>query len=183
MCIGVGCGRLVQPPYPAHCCPSCVRRLYGVEVRSTAFTSWGLFAVRPLKRGKWSLPYLGIRKTVADCLDTTYFLHLDSDQDSDQEGIDASSLEVSSVARYLNDTPLSPTKLGTQGDSVSPNAVFEVSPTRAVVSLLRDVCAGEELLADYGEEYWKFGGRQQERHRSSTAYYAITTPTTHRQLR
>ncbi len=96
----------------------------------------GLFAVRDFEFGEYLLDYTGEKITakVADTLTTKYLFELD-----DQWTIDGES--ESNTARYIN-------------HSCDPNVEAEVDGDRILIHAARDIEEGEELLIDYGDEYF-----------------------------
>mmetsp|Transcript_10665 Transcript_10665/g.35374 ORF Transcript_10665/g.35374 Transcript_10665/m.35374 type:complete len:167 (-) Transcript_10665:71-571(-) len=127
-----------------------------VEVRDTGCHTrgHGLFAAAPLPDGAYLGDYTGEVLTQEEYLarypdeDARYVLAASADWN-----IDAAEAGSSSLLRYVN-------------HSSSPNCYYHVervrrSPARRVsFYTLRPVRPGEELLFDYGKEFWR--GRCEE---------------------
>ena len=98
-------------------------------------TGLGLFALRPIAKGKRIIEYLGeiITNEEADRRGGKYLFELD-----EKRAIDGSSR--SNTARYIN-------------HSCQPNAKGYTTGRRIWVWSLRAIEAGEEITIDYGKEY------------------------------
>jgi uncharacterized protein len=98
----------------------------------------GLFAMKDFEFGEYLLDYTGKKITtkLADTLTTKYLFEIDSEWTIDGE-------EESNTARYIN-------------HSCDPNVEAEVDEeeARIMIHAARDIEAGEELLIDYGDEYF-----------------------------
>ncbi len=96
----------------------------------------GLYALQDFEFGEYLLDYTGEKITtkLADTLDTKYLFELDDEWTIDGEG-------ESNTARYIN-------------HSCDPNVEAEVVGDRILIHAARDIERGEELLIDYGDEYF-----------------------------
>jgi SET domain-containing protein len=124
----------------------------GLEVKKSLIpvAGLGLFAVRPFAKGETICEYMGDKITVAAYdkkyandnmgsygmqLDATYVL-------------DAAKTS-SGVARYACDY---------HGSGKKPNAEYVIQGSRIFILALKNIKAGDEILADYGEEMHKAMG-------------------------
>jgi uncharacterized protein len=96
----------------------------------------GLFALRDFEFGEYLLDYTGkkIPSVIADTLTTKYLFELDTEWTIDGE-------DESNTARYIN-------------HSCDPNVEAEILEDRIQIHAARDIEKGEELLIDYGDEYF-----------------------------
>lgn len=98
----------------------------------------GLYAKQNFEFGEYLLDYTGKKITtkLADTLTTKYLFEIDSEWTLDGE-------DESNTARYIN-------------HSCNPNVEAEVDEEegRIMIHAARDIEAGEELLIDYGDEYF-----------------------------
>ncbi len=96
----------------------------------------GLFAKKDFEFGEYLLDYTGTKITtkLADTLTTKYLFELDDEWTIDGEA-------ESNTARYIN-------------HSCDPNVEAEVDEDRIMIHAARDIEKGEELLIDYGDEYF-----------------------------
>lgn len=96
----------------------------------------GLFAVRDFEFGEYLLDYTGQKITteLADTLNTKYLFELDDAWTIDGEGEE-------NTARFIN-------------HSCDPNVEAEIDGDRIKIHAARDIEKGEELLIDYGDEYF-----------------------------
>jgi uncharacterized protein len=97
---------------------------------------YGLFATRLIELGEFIAEYTGNKVTtaVADKLPGRYLFEIDKDWT-----IDGSPR--SNIARYIN-------------HSCEPNCEADIKDGRIMINTIRDIEAGEEILIDYGEEYF-----------------------------
>lgn len=102
-------------------------------------TGLGLFATKPIKKGKKIIRYKGplIDNDEAEKLDNKYLFEV-----SKKWTINGAAR--SNIARYGN-------------HSCKPNAESDVSAKkrRVVIRAIRDIEPGEEITYDYGEDYFK----------------------------
>jgi SET domain-containing protein len=105
-------------------------------IKSTA-TGLGLFALRPIPKGKRIIEYTGplISNHEVDKRSGKYFFGVNS-----KWSIDGSPR--SNVARYIN-------------HSCRPNAEAIISGRRVWIWSKRNIKVGEEIAYDYGEEYFE----------------------------
>ena len=103
-------------------------------IRRTA-TGLGLFALRPIKKGKRIIEYVGtiITNEEADRRGGKYLFELD-----EKRAIDGATR--SNLARYIN-------------HSCRPNAEGLTTGNRIWIWALKDIKAGEQLTLNYGKEY------------------------------
>lgn len=96
----------------------------------------GLFAKKDFEFGEYLLDYTGKKITtkLADTLETKYLFEID-----DKWTIDGETL--TNTARYIN-------------HSCDPNVEAEIDDERIRIEAARDIEKGEELLIDYGDEYF-----------------------------
>lgn len=96
----------------------------------------GLYALKDFEFGEYLLDYTGKKITtkLADTLDTKYLFELDAEWTIDGEA-------ESNTARYIN-------------HSCDPNVEADVVGERIMIHAARDIEKGEELLIDYGDEYF-----------------------------
>ncbi len=96
----------------------------------------GLYAMQDFAFGEYLLDYTGKKITtkVADTLDTAYLFEINKKWTIDGE-------DESNTARYIN-------------HSCDPNVEAEIDGMRIKITTTRDVEKGEELLIDYGDEYF-----------------------------
>ncbi len=96
----------------------------------------GLYALQDFEFGEYLLDYTGEKITTkhADTLETKYLFELDEDWTIDGE-------TETNTARYIN-------------HSCDPNVEAEVDGDRILIHAARDIEKGEELLIDYGDEYF-----------------------------
>ena len=115
-----------------------------------AIGSYGVFAKEDIPEES-VFTYAGkLRKTEDIPEDNHYFFSLD-DTPFENWGVDAK--DYGNYARYINHAPPDVSNLETE-------ILFTTSlPTIAIVTS-RDIKKGEQLLYDYGEEYWETIGFQ-----------------------
>ncbi|OGZ19831.1 MAG: hypothetical protein A2494_02805 [Candidatus Lloydbacteria bacterium RIFOXYC12_FULL_46_25] len=103
-------------------------------MRSTS--GLGLFAMEPIKKGKFIIEYVGDIYTAeeGDNLNNLYIFNVSKKKD-----IDGSPRW--NTARYIN-------------HSCRPNAEAEIKKDRVFINAKRNIMLGEELTYDYGKEYW-----------------------------
>ncbi len=118
----------------------------------------GLFALRNFSQGERIIEYTG------ELIDerelnrryhcnrgglATYVLQIDDDT-----YIDAVDAANSSIARYANHCKPTDVK---RGFAFGNNCVFKrnLRHTRGWLCAARDIAAGEEIFADYGDDYWR----------------------------
>lgn len=96
----------------------------------------GLYALKDFEFGEYLLDYTGEKITtkLADTLTTKYLFELNKKWTIDGES-------ESNTARYIN-------------HSCDPNVEADVVGERIKITAARDIEAGEELLIDYGDEYF-----------------------------
>jgi len=132
-----------------------------VEARPSVLGGLGLFAVRPLRRGTFLMDYLGESLTEAEFTEryaeggvADYGLELDGIAPWDAPVfVDARDPAKSNPARYMNHA---------SDDNCNVRKVKQRLPFRALrLYAARDIQAGDELLWDYGPDYWR--GREDKR--------------------
>jgi len=98
---------------------------------------FGLFATRRFTKGDFIAEYTGekVANAIADKMPGRYLFELD-----DQWTIDGSPR--SNTARYIN-------------HSCDPNCDADVYDGHILIHAMRDIESGEELLYDYGDEYFE----------------------------
>lgn len=98
----------------------------------------GLYVLQDFEFGEYLLDYTGEKITtkLADTLETKYLFEIDKEWTIDGEA-------ESNTARYIN-------------HSCDPNVEAEVDEVaaRIMIHAARDIEKGEELLIDYGDEYF-----------------------------
>jgi uncharacterized protein len=96
----------------------------------------GLYALKDFEFGEYLLDYTGEKITtkLADSLETKYLFELNKKWTIDGEA-------ESNTARYIN-------------HSCDPNVEADVKGDRIMIHAARDIEKGEELLIDYGDEYF-----------------------------
>mgnify|MGYP001614193484 CR=1 FL=1 len=96
----------------------------------------GLYAMKDFAFGEFLLDYTGekIPTKVADELETKYLFEINKKWTIDGEA-------ESNTARYIN-------------HSCDPNVEADVVKDRIMITAARDIEKGEELLIDYGDEYF-----------------------------
>lgn len=114
-----------------------MQREANFEVKRTN-TGLGLFATKPIPKGKRIVEYLGplVTNDVVDKSNKKYFFEVNS-----KWTIDGSSR--SNIARYIN-------------HSCRPNADAYVSGRRVWIWSRKNIKAGEEILYDYGKDYFQW---------------------------
>jgi SET domain-containing protein len=98
---------------------------------------FGLYALEPVKKGKFVIEYTGnkIPTKVANELTTKYLFEINR-----AWTIDGSPR--SNRARYIN-------------HSCDPNCETDIIKGRILIFAIKNISVGEELTFDYGEEYFK----------------------------
>ena len=96
----------------------------------------GLFATHRVTKHEFIIEYTGTKvpNKVADVMKTRYLFELD-----DEWTIDGS--DRSNIARYIN-------------HACDPNCESEIHDGHILILATRDIEAGEEILMDYGQEYF-----------------------------
>ena len=127
-----------KPTYPAVARPKPAlarRRPEGVRVgRSSA--GLGLFATGPYKKGERIIEYFGrtLSKDEEYSSRSKYLFEVNS-----RKTIDGTTRE--NIARYIN-------------HSCTPNCEPEIERGRIFIDAIKKIKPGEELVYDYGEEYF-----------------------------
>ena len=100
-------------------------------------TGLGLFAAKPIARGKRIIEYKGplVSNEEADRRGGKYFFGVDKKSSID-------GVARSNVARYIN-------------HSCKPNAEALISGRRVWIWSRKKIKAGEEIVYDYGKEYFE----------------------------
>ena len=100
-------------------------------------TGLGLFAVKPIPKGRRIIEYIGPRvpNHEVEKSDGKYFFGLNQKWSIDGGGRD-------NIARYIN-------------HSCSPNAEAIISRGRVWIWSTSDIKRGEEIVYDYGKEYFE----------------------------
>jgi SET domain-containing protein len=108
----------------------------GVEVKRSKLGGLGLFATRDFKKGEFIIEYIGEKLTTAeaDRRGGKYLFILNK-----HFTLDGKSRK--NVARYAN-------------HACRPSAESDVKRMRVVVTALRPIHTGEEIVYDYGKEYF-----------------------------
>jgi SET domain-containing protein len=119
-----------------------------IEIRKSSIynAGKGAFALKLIKKGEIIGDYTG--KEVDEDADGDYVLMIQGYNDKGKEvnrTIDAED-ESSGWPRYLNSVR--------KGDGLRKNCTFFLNGDKVSVKTLRDIQAGEELLVDYGHEYF-----------------------------
>lgn len=144
---GRRCQRLTTLTHPY--CPHHTRLVHGVEVRPSMIpgAGYGLFAVRHFPKDTFLFHYDGDRLTVREYIRRyeelgvgPYAIEL-----SKRVIIDACRTDAG-VARYI---------CSYHGSGRKPNVAYFTTGKCVEVWTIRPINAGEELLADYGEEMAK----------------------------
>ena len=101
-------------------------------------TGLGLFANKPIRKGKRIIEYIGpfVSNDFVDNSNKKYFFEVNS-----KCTIDGSSR--SNIARYIN-------------HSCRPNAEAFVSGRRVWIWARKNIKAGEEIVYDYGKDYFQW---------------------------
>lgn len=101
-------------------------------------TGLGLFATKPIPKGKRIIEYVGplVTNDVVDKSNKKYFLGVNS-----KWTIDGSAR--SNIARYIN-------------HSCRPNAEAFISGRRVWIWSRKNIKAGEEISYDYGKDYFQW---------------------------
>lgn len=96
----------------------------------------GLFAMEPVKKGSFIIEYVGNICTPEEGseINNLYIFNVSKKKD-----IDGSPRW--NTARYIN-------------HSCRPNAEAEIKKDRVFISAKRNIMFGEEIVYDYGKEYW-----------------------------
>lgn len=106
------------------------------EVRRVKGKGFGMFAVKPVKKGDFIMEYTGkkIPTEVADALGTKYLFEIDKEWTID------GSLR-SNTARYIN-------------HACKPNCEVDIRDGRLMLYAIRPIEPEDELSFDYGKEYF-----------------------------
>ncbi len=109
---------------------------YELKVKRTK-TGLGLFSMSEIPKGKCIIEYKGrvISKKEEYTINSKYLMEIDS-----RTVIDGSAR--SNIARYIN-------------HSCKPNAEIATWKKKAWIMSIKKIKPGEEILYDYGEEYWE----------------------------
>ncbi len=104
--------------------------------RSTAGAGFGLFAMRPIKKGARIIEYIGeiIDDKEYDRRNSKYIFEIKKDKN-----IDGTTRK--NLARYVN-------------HSCRPNCEAVDEDERIFIEAKRNIMLGEELCYDYGKSYW-----------------------------
>ena len=135
-----------------------------IEVRPSIGKGDGLFAARDLADGTLVVRYSGALRTREDHLrfqaeerDVAYAFRLGLDW-----VIDGAEQRTSGVARYVNHScrrkncEAVPVSLADVHPSLArfETSAFPTQPFAVFIETTRDIGAGEEILIDYGTQYW-----------------------------
>jgi len=116
-----------------------------VRIGPSRIAGLGAFATKPIRKNQVLGDYTG--DVVDDDAEGDYVLAVQGYNDRGRKvevAIDAWNPHTSSWARYLNSVR----------GGAAPNCKFFINGDKISVRALRDIAVGEELLVDYGEDYW-----------------------------
>ena len=130
-------------------------------VRPAGRKGLGLFATEPIERGVYLFDYQGVIIKEEDFVGSDYAVGINNAAGIKYlvDGADPNS----GFGRYLNHAVRDPTCVLVR-EAYNPHSVgCDDPPPRLHILTARDVAEGEELVFDYGEEYWR--GRSELRRR------------------
>lgn len=115
-----------------------------LEIKTVVNKGYGAFTKRAIGKLTFLGYYSGQYRTPNSIHSTTYGYTFVDNEGQTKGYIDAENMTFANWTRFIND-----------GDAIRYNIEYAVYNNQVYIFTIRDIVPGEELIGNYGEEYWK----------------------------